>query len=144
MPATDTIAAVATAYGRAGIGVVRVSGPATQQLAVSLIGRLPRERQATLSEFRDADGDVIDRGIAILFSGPRSYTGEDVLEIQASQSLRSAEAGYAAGTLNALDLLDAERVLLDVRIAAARARADYAITLAELEGTVAAPVSAGP
>ncbi len=83
MPAVDTIAAVATAYGRAGIGVVRVSGPGTRQLAVSLTGRLPAERHASLSEFRDADGVVIDRGIAIFFAAPRSYTGEDILEIQA-------------------------------------------------------------
>ncbi len=79
----DTIAAVATAHGRAGIGVVRVSGPETQRLAASLTGRVPAERQATLSEVRDAGGAVIDRGIAIFFAGPRSYTGEDVLEIQA-------------------------------------------------------------
>ncbi|UCH49452.1 MAG: tRNA uridine-5-carboxymethylaminomethyl(34) synthesis GTPase MnmE [Betaproteobacteria bacterium] len=83
MPTADTIAAVATAYGRAGIGVVRVSGPETQQLGVALMGRVPTKRQATLSEFRDADGVVIDRGIALFFPAPRSYTGEDVLEIQA-------------------------------------------------------------
>lgn len=83
MPASDTIAAVATAFGRAGIGVVRVSGPVTRQLGAALTGRVPPERQATLSEFRDADGSVIDRGIAIFFAAPHSYTGEDVLEIQA-------------------------------------------------------------
>jgi outer membrane protein TolC len=66
---------------------------------------------------------------------------EDQLSIQADQSLRSAEAGYAAGTSNALDLLDAERVLLDVRIASARARADYAIAVAQLEGAMGAPLS---
>ena len=82
MQTADTIAAVATGYGRAGIGVVRVSGPASRQLAVSLTGQVPRERHATLSEFRDADGRVIDRGIAIFFPGPHSYTGEDVLELQ--------------------------------------------------------------
>lgn len=82
MQTADTIAAVATGYGRAGIGVVRVSGPGSRQLAVALTGRVPPERQATLSEFRDADGRVIDRGIAIFFPGPRSYTGEDVLELQ--------------------------------------------------------------
>jgi outer membrane protein TolC len=65
---------------------------------------------------------------------------EDVLAIQAAESLRSAESAYGAGTLNALDLLDAERVLLEVRIASARARADYAIAVAQLEGTVAEPV----
>ncbi len=82
MPTADTIAAVATAYGRAGIGVVRISGPATQQLSVALIGKVPAERRATLSAFRDAGGEVIDRGIALYFPAPRSYTGEDVLEIQ--------------------------------------------------------------
>ena len=83
MPAADTIAAVATAYGRAGIGVVRVSGPATQALARDLTGGVPRERYATLTTYRDADGRVIDQGITIFYPGPRSYTGEDVLEIQA-------------------------------------------------------------
>ncbi|KPK32972.1 MAG: tRNA modification GTPase TrmE [Betaproteobacteria bacterium SG8_40] len=82
MQAADTIAAVATGYGRAGIGVVRISGPGARQLAVSLTRQLPPGRHAALSEFRDADGRVIDRGIAIFFPGPRSYTGEDVLELQ--------------------------------------------------------------
>ena len=83
MPTVDTIAAVATAYGRAGIGVVRLSGPATRQISVALIGQVPPARQATLGVFRDADGGVIDRGIALYFPAPRSYTGEDVLELQA-------------------------------------------------------------
>jgi cobalt-zinc-cadmium efflux system outer membrane protein len=65
---------------------------------------------------------------------------KDVLGIQAEQSLRSAEAGYAAGALGSLDLLDAERVLLDVRTAVERTRADYAIAVARLEGTVGEPV----
>jgi outer membrane protein, heavy metal efflux system len=64
----------------------------------------------------------------------------DVLAIQADQSLRSAEAGYAAGTLSSLDLLDAERVLLEVRTATERTRADYAIALARLEGAVGEPL----
>lgn len=65
---------------------------------------------------------------------------EDVLGIQADESLSSAEAAYTAGNLSALDLLDAERVLLDVKTATARNRADYAITLARLEGAVGSPV----
>ena len=65
------------------IGVVRISGHEAQRLAIALTGRLPRERYAELSEFRDADGTIIDRGIALFFRGPRSYTGEDVLEMQA-------------------------------------------------------------
>lgn len=82
MQNADTIAAVATGYGRAGIGVVRVSGPGVQSLVTSLTGGIPPARHAALSAFRDADGEVIDQGISIFFPGPHSYTGEDVLEIQ--------------------------------------------------------------
>lgn len=64
----------------------------------------------------------------------------DVLGIQADQSLRSAESGYASGSLNSIDLLDAERVLLDVGTAIERTRADYAIALARLEGAVGEPL----
>lgn len=62
--------------------MVRVSGPRTRELARVVLGALPKAREATLSTFRDADGAMIDRGIAIFFPGPRSYTGEDVLELQ--------------------------------------------------------------
>ena len=68
---------------------------------------------------------------------------EDVLGIQAEESLSSAEDAYSAGSASALDLLDAERVLLDVRTSTARARADYAITLALLEGAVGEPLDPG-
>ena len=67
---------------------------------------------------------------------------ENVLLVQAEQSLRSAEAAYGAGNLGALDLLDAQRILLDVRTSTARARADYAIALARLSGTLADPIAA--
>jgi len=83
MQTADTIAAVATAHGRAGIGVVRISGSGTRDVAVAIAGRLPPGRHATLSEFRDAQGRTIDQGVAIFFPGPNSYTGEDVLELQA-------------------------------------------------------------
>jgi tRNA modification GTPase len=78
----DTIAAVATAPGRAGIGVIRVSGPTLGNFAYALCGITPSPRVATLCSFADADGSVIDRGIALYFPAPRSYTGEDVLELQ--------------------------------------------------------------
>lgn len=68
----------------------------------------------------------------------------DVLTIQAEEALRSAEAAYSTGTLGSLDLLDAERVLLEVRVATARTRADLAIAVARLEGTAATPLSALP
>lgn len=78
----DTIAAVATAAGRAGIGVVRVSGPRVPQITTAILGRQLPARAACLAAFRDAAGEVIDRGIAIYFPAPASYTGEDVLELQ--------------------------------------------------------------
>ncbi len=69
---------------------------------------------------------------------------DDVLVIQAEESLSSAESAYSAGSINALDLLDAERVLLDVRTSTARARADWAITLARLEGAAGRPIDLPP
>lgn len=68
----------------------------------------------------------------------------DVLTVQAEEALRSAEASYSAGALGALDLLDAERVLLEVRIATARTAADLAIALARLEGVLASPIGEQP
>lgn len=78
----DTIAAIATPPGRGGIGVVRISGAELAPLAVAVLGRLPEPRLATLADFRDGEGSVIDQGIAIYFKAPRSYTGEHVLELQ--------------------------------------------------------------
>jgi tRNA modification GTPase len=78
----DTIAAVATPAGRGGIGVVRVSGPSAREIAVGVLGTVPEARHATLADFRTAQGAPIDSGIALFFPAPRSYTGEDVLELQ--------------------------------------------------------------
>lgn len=78
----DTIAAVATPPGRGGIGVVRISGARVPQIAKRLIGSIPPTRAATLARFKDASGATIDEGIAVYFPAPRSYTGEDVLELQ--------------------------------------------------------------
>jgi len=80
---TDTIAAIATASGSGGIGVVRVSGPASQAIAQGILGSCPAPRHAAYLPFKEADGTVIDRGIAIYYTNPHSYTGEDVLELQA-------------------------------------------------------------
>ena len=82
---SSPIAAIATAPGRGGIGVVRVSGkdltPVVQAVCGAGAGRL-QPRQATYIRFIDADGSAIDQGIAIYFQAPHSYTGEDVLELQ--------------------------------------------------------------
>jgi tRNA modification GTPase len=73
---------MATAPGRAGIGVVRVSGRALGNLTAGLCSKTLRARVATLSDFMDEAGGVIDQGLALYFPGPHSYTGEDVLELQ--------------------------------------------------------------
>lgn len=76
------IAALATPPGRGGIGVIRLSGPALETYARALTGHVPHPRQASYRRFLDADGSVIDQGMLIFFPAPRSYTGEDVLELQ--------------------------------------------------------------
>ncbi len=76
-----TIAAIATAPGRGGIGIVRVSGSAVPGMLDSLLGRGLAPRVATHCAFRAADGAVIDEGIALYFPAPHSYTGEHVLEL---------------------------------------------------------------
>jgi tRNA modification GTPase len=78
----DTIAAIATAIGAGGIGIVRLSGPKTQQIAQAILGYCPPPRQAAYLDFKDKDHSLIDRGIAIFYANPHSYTGEDVLELQ--------------------------------------------------------------
>lgn len=82
-PIGDTIAAIATAAGSGGIGIVRVSGPASQFIAQGILGQCPAPRYAAYLPFSEADGSLIDRGIAIFYAAPHSYTGEDVLELQA-------------------------------------------------------------
>lgn len=78
----DTIVAAASPPGRGGVGVVRVSGPKTPEIAATLVGELPVARHATLASFLDTDGEPIDVGLALFFPGPQSYTGEHVLELQ--------------------------------------------------------------
>jgi tRNA modification GTPase len=78
----DPIAAVATAPGRGGIGVVRISGADLKPMALAMLGQFPAPRHATYLDFLDVGGEVIDRGIALYFPSPHSYTGEDVLELQ--------------------------------------------------------------
>lgn len=82
-PRQDTIAAIATAPGSGGIGVVRVSGPLSRDIADAVLGHCPAPRHAAYLPFNDDQGDLIDRGIAIYYAAPHSYTGEDVLELQA-------------------------------------------------------------
>ena len=78
----DTIAAQATAPGRGGVGIVRVSGPKAQAIAQEVLGILPAPRHAHYGAFLDANSAELDEGIALFFPGPNSFTGEDVLELQ--------------------------------------------------------------
>ena len=79
----DPIVAIATAPGRGAVGIVRVSGRGLDALVQALCGRALKAREATYLPFRDAQGQAIDQGLALYFPGPHSYTGEDVLELQA-------------------------------------------------------------
>lgn len=78
----STIAAVATAPGRGGVGVVRVSGKNLLPMAQALCGKTPLPRVALYADFRDADGQAIDNGLLLFFAAPASFTGEDVIELQ--------------------------------------------------------------
>jgi tRNA modification GTPase len=76
----DTIAAIATASGRGGIGVIRVSGNKSKEIYIALTGKSPKPRQAQYVSFRSSSKQIIDKGIALYFENPSSYTGEDVIE----------------------------------------------------------------
>ncbi len=82
MSNSSPIVAIATAPGRGGIGVIRVSGTELAALIQALFGRTLQARHAHFLPFKDAHGEAIDEGIALFFKGPHSYTGEDVLELQ--------------------------------------------------------------
>lgn len=83
MTATDTIAAIATAPGRGGIGIIRLSGQDALDIGQALANRQLKPRHATFSSYADRDGSVLDQGISLYFPAPQSFTGEDVVELQA-------------------------------------------------------------
>lgn len=80
--AADTIAAIATAPGRGGVGVIRVSGSNLLPFSLALTGKTPKPRYATLADFKASDDSTIDSGLLLFFPDPNSFTGEDVLELQ--------------------------------------------------------------
>ena len=84
--ANDTIVAIATASGAGGVGIVRLSGPRAREIGETLAGRRLQARHAHHTRFADADGEAIDDGITLYFRGPASFTGEDVVELQAHGS----------------------------------------------------------
>lgn len=78
----ETITAIATAPGRAGVGIVRVSGPLAKNIATAMLGYTPKPRYAHYGAFLDQSGELIDEGIGLFFPNPHSFTGEDVFELQ--------------------------------------------------------------
>jgi len=83
MSEKETIAAIATAPGQGGVGIVRVSGNKVRNISEQLLGKTPAPRYAHYTDFKDENKATIDNGIALYFEGPNSFTGEDVLELQA-------------------------------------------------------------
>ncbi|MDX1580480.1 MAG: tRNA uridine-5-carboxymethylaminomethyl(34) synthesis GTPase MnmE, partial [Alphaproteobacteria bacterium] len=149
---TDTIYALASAPGRAGVAVIRVSGPQTDRMLERICRRaLPVPRQAALRDFHAADETVIDRGLALWFPGPGSFTGEDSAEFHVhggpavisamSEALldagaRPAEAGEftrRAFESGKIDLTEAEGLadLVDAETEGQRAQA-----LAQMSGAL--------
>lgn len=100
-----TIAAIATAPGRGGVGIIRVSGPASSKVAQSLLGFVPTPRYAHYCAFKNRAQETLDQGLALYFPGPNSFTGEDVLELQ----------GHGGPVI--LDWLLSEILALDVNLA---------------------------
>ena len=82
MSEKETIAAIATAPGQGGVGIVRVSGNLARNIAEQLIGKIPTVRYAHYTAFKNENDETIDNGIALFFECPNSFTGEDVLELQ--------------------------------------------------------------
>jgi len=125
---TDTIVAVATAPGRGGVGVVRLSGPSAIAIARTLTGRaeLP-PRLANYAKFRDSSGNLLDSGLAIAFPGPASFTGEDVAELQGHGSPVMLDAlvraALAAGARLARPGEFSERAYLNGKMDLAQAEA---------------------
>ena len=127
----DPIAAIATAPGRGAVGIVRVSGKSVQSIITALCGKQLLPRQATYLPFTEADGTTIDQGLAIHFPAPHSYTGEDVLELQAHGGAvvlqlllaRCLEAGRSIGLRVAAPGEFTERAFLNDKIDLAQAEA---------------------
>lgn len=154
---TDTIYALASAPGRAGVGVIRLSGPAARKITIAVAGGLPGARRASLRAFRKSDGGVIDQGLLLWFEGPHSFTGEDSAEFHihggpaivaamaealSSLGARAAEAGEftrRAFSNNKLDLTEAEGLadLIDAETEGQRVQA-----LAQMTGALKAVYSA--
>jgi tRNA modification GTPase len=127
----DAIVAIATAPGRGAVGIVRASGRDLAELIRGVCGRMLAPRHASFLPFLDAQGEAIDQGLAIHFPAPYSYTGEDVLELQAHGGpvvlqlllARCLEAGRAVGLRLAEPGEFTERAYLNDKLDLAQAEA---------------------
>ncbi|CAM5191442.1 tRNA modification GTPase MnmE OS=Castellaniella defragrans OX=75697 GN=mnmE PE=3 SV=1 [Castellaniella defragrans] len=141
---SDPIIAIATAPGRGGIGVIRVSGPDLGEWARAWCGQALQPRHAHFLPFRSVNGEVLDEGLALFFPGPHSYTGEDVLELQGHGGpavlRRVLEDGLARGAGICLRLAQpgefTQRAFLNDRLDLAQAEA--VADLIEASSTAAA------
>ena len=127
-PQTETICAIATPPGVGGVGIIRVSGPLSVSIAEQMLDVSLQPRRAHFARFRDEQGRTIDSGIALLFTAPASFTGEDVLELQGhggpqilqmlikrvmalgARPARPGEFSERAFLNNKLDLVQAEAI----------------------------------
>jgi tRNA modification GTPase len=125
---TDTICAIATPPGVGGVGVIRISGPLSASIAHQILDIPLQPRRAHFASFKDEQGLTIDSGIALMFQAPASFTGEDVLELQAhggpqilqmlmtrvmalgARAARPGEFSERAFLNNKLDLVQAEAI----------------------------------
>ncbi|MDA7438255.1 tRNA uridine-5-carboxymethylaminomethyl(34) synthesis GTPase MnmE [Candidatus Pseudothioglobus singularis] len=106
MHKSDTICALATAYGQSGIGVIRVTGPLSKSISKKILHQDLQPRYAYYGSFFDNDNNLIDKGVAIAFPGPNSYTGEDVVEFQGHGGVSVIRK--LLGTIISLDVRVAE------------------------------------
>lgn len=163
-PDTDTIAAIATPPGRGGIGVIRVSGQLAPQIASAILGKVPQHRVAIYSDFFDHNQQVIDRGIALYFRAPHSFTGEEILELHGhggpkvldlllhrvlglgARVARPGEFSERAFLNNKIDLVQAEAIADLINAASAQAaqnamrslHGDFSRLISELASAVMA------
>ena len=153
----ETIVAIATPTGRGGVGVTRVSGDAARAIAKAICGIEPQPRQARFVSFANAEGVTIDRGLALFFPAPHSFTGEDVLELHAHGSpvvldalvrracelgarpARAGEFSERAFLNGKLDLAQAEAV---ADLIAARSQAQARAAMRSLDGVLSRRVEA--
>lgn len=96
LPVADTIVALASGGLPAGVAVIRLSGPAVRRVAAAMLGVVPVARRASLRAVKDSKGELIDRALVLLFEGPSSFTGEDVLEIHCHGSRAVVDAVVGA------------------------------------------------